>query len=127
MAGSSGEHRASSGGRGADGAPTSLSNANTGETVAGFARAESWDGTYPLVALGSYSGAPATSGERGAYGGGGTGGKDADRGAQGGNGFIKLALKDPVPQAAPVQAAPARAETVTPAPVAARPARRDRN
>lgn len=61
-------------------------------------------------------------------GGGGTGGKEADRGAQGGNGFIKLALKDPVPQAAPVQAAPARSETVTtPAPAAARPARRDRN
>jgi hypothetical protein len=125
MAGPSGEHMARSGGRGADGAPTSLSNANTGETVAGFARAETWDGTYPLVAQGAYAGTPANSGERG---GGGTGGKEADRGAQGGNGFIKLALKDPVPQAAPVQAAPARSETVTtPAPAASRPARRDRN
>jgi hypothetical protein len=132
-AGPGGERVARSGGRGADGAPTSLSNANTGETVAGFARAESWDGSYPLVAQGAYAGTPATSGESGATGGGGSGGKEATSGFQGGNGFIKLALKDPVPQAAPVQAAPvqaapARSETVTtPAPAAARPARRDRN
>jgi hypothetical protein len=80
------------------------------------------------VAQASYAGTPATSGERGAYGGGGTGGKEADRGAQGGNGFIRLALKDSVPQAAPMQAAPAMSETVTtPAPAAARPARKDRN
>ena len=131
MAGPNGERVERSGGRGANGAPTSLSNANTGETVAGFARAESWDGSYPLVAQASYAGTPATSGERGATGGGGTGGtggKEADRGAQGGNGFIKLALKDPVTQAAPMQAAPATSETVTtPAPAAARPARKDRN
>jgi hypothetical protein len=133
MAGAGGEHRASNGGRGADGAPTSLSNATTGETIAGFSGAESWNGTYPLVAQ-AYAGAPAKSGEHGAYGGstGGTGGKDAgDRGAQGGNGFIKLALKDPVPQAAPVQAAPAMSSSsesvATPAPAAARPARKDRN
>jgi hypothetical protein len=130
MAGPSGEHVARSGGRGADGGPTSLSNTNTGETLAGFAGAESWDGTYPLVAQGSYVGTPATSGERGAKGGGGPGGKEADRGAQGGNGYIRLALKDPVPQAAPVQAAPAAMSSeavTTPAPAAARPARKDRN
>jgi hypothetical protein len=127
MAGPNGERVARSGGRGADGAPTSLSNANTGETVAGFSRAEFWDGTYPLVAQASSVGTPATSGERGATGGGGAGGKTAGSGFHGGNGFIKLALKDPVPQA-PVQAAPAMSETVTtPAPAAARPARKDRN
>jgi hypothetical protein len=141
MAGTGGERIASGGGRGADGAPTSLSNAYSGETVAGFSGAESWNGTYPLTALG-YSGASAKSGERGAQGaqgqdgGGTTGGKDADAGAQGGNGFIKLALKDPVPQAARVQAAPVQAapamssssETATtPAPAAMRPARKDRN
>ena len=131
MAGPNGERVARAGGRGADGAPTSLSNANTGETVAGFARAESWDGSYPLVAQGAYVGTPATSGASGAAGGGSTGGVGGgvgDRGVQGGNGFIQLALKDPVTQA-PVQAAPAAASqaVTTPAPAAARPARKDRN
>jgi hypothetical protein len=142
MAGPNGERVARSGGRGVNGAPTSLSNANTGETVAGFSRAESWDGTYPLVAQASSVGTPATSGQPGATGGSGGGGGVGERehrrtergstqagsGFQGGNGFIKLALKDSMPQAAPVQAAPARSETVTtPAPAAARPARKDRN
>jgi len=142
MAGPNGERVARTGGRGADGAPTGLSNANTGQTIAGFTRAESWDGTYPLVAQGSYVGAPASSGQPGVIGDSGRGGvsereehhrtqrgsTEAGIGFQGGNGFIQLALKDPVPQAAPVQAAPARSETVTtPAPAAARPARRDRN
>jgi hypothetical protein len=131
-AGPAGQRESYSGGRGGDGGPTGLSNAYSGETVAGFPGAQSWDGSYPLVAQGSYSGAPAKSGARGADGGGSTGGVGGgagDRGVQGGNGFITLALKDPVPQAAPVQAAPAAAsETVTaPAPAAARPARRDRN
>jgi hypothetical protein len=127
MAGPNGEHVARSGGRGADGAPTGLSNAYSNETVAGFARAEYWDGSYPLVALGAYGGTPAASGDRGAAGG--TGGMEAHSGFQGGNGFIKLALKDPLPQAAPIQAAPAYSSgsVTTPAPAAARPARRDRN
>ncbi len=127
MPGSGGEHMASGGARGVDGGPTSLSNANSNETVAGFAGAESWNGTYPLVALGSYSGPQAASGQRGAAGGsGGSGGRNvADPGSSGGPGYIKLALKDPVP----VQAAPAArsAETIAPAPAATRPAKRDRN
>jgi hypothetical protein len=119
------------GGRGADGGPTSLSNAYSGETVAGFPRAEAWDGTYPLTAI-AYSGAPAAgSTQHGADGGkGGSGGMArADAGSQGGNGFIQLALKDPVQQAAPVQAAPAAATQtyVAPAPAATRPAKKDRN
>ena len=144
MAGPNGERVARTGGRGADGAPTGLSNANTGQTIAGFTRAESWDGTYPLVAQGSYVGAPASSGQPGVIGDSGGGGGVSEReehhrtqrgsteagiGFQGGNGFIQLALKDPVPQAAPVQAAPAAssAAVTTPAPAAARPARKDRN
>ena len=129
-AGPAGQREAHSGGHGGDGGPTSLSNASSNETVAGFPGAQSWDGSYPLVAQGSYSGTPATSGASGAAGGGsgGGGGGAGDRGVQGGNGFIQLALKDPVPQA-PVQAAPAAASeaVTTPAPAAARPARKDRN
>jgi hypothetical protein len=131
-AGPNGERVARAGGNGGDGAPTSLSNTSSGETVAGFSGAESWNGTYPLVAVAYSPGTPARSGERGADGGAGTGGRDADRGAMGGNGFIKLALKDPVPQAAaPVQAAPAMSSSsenaTIPAPAAMRPARKDRN
>ncbi len=123
-AGTGGEHMATSGGRGVDGGPTSLSDAYSGQTVAGFPGAESWNGTYPLVALG-YAGAPAATGQHGAKGGGGAGGTGVgNEGFAGGNGYIKMALKDPVPQvqrkAAPVVAEP------EPTPVA-RPARQDRN
>ena len=95
------------------------------------------------MAQGSYVGAPASSGQPGVTGDSGGGGGVSEReehrrtrrgsteagiGFQGGNGFIQLALKDPVPQA-PVQAAPAAASeaVTTPAPAAARPARKDRN
>jgi hypothetical protein len=124
--GSGGQGGAPNGGRGGDGAPTSLSNAYSSETVAGFSGAESWGGSYPLTAV-AYSGAAAKSGERGPDGNSGASSKPTgDPGAQGGHGFIKLALKDPVPQAAP--AISSSSETVTiPAPAASRPARRDRN
>jgi len=222
---------APSGGNAEHGAPTSLSDAYSGETVAGYTRAEFWDGTYPWnYADGSssrrgsnqltgfagtqsdsradgsggqgldgqasggnggrinidprgedggrpmnvaYSGTPgkggnnlaggnevaggggggagygnggnggsaavdgrmttgAISGELGGGGGGGAGGEGVSNpGAQGGNGFIKLAFAGPVPQAAaaPVTAAPAASSdtAATPAPEAFRPARRDRN
>jgi hypothetical protein len=124
--GSGGQGGASNGGHGADGAPTSLSNAYSSETLAGFPRAESWDGSYPLVAQ-AYSGAPAKSGGHGADGGtGGASGITGNHGVQGGNGFIKLALKDAAPQAAPAMSS--SSETITaPAPAATRPARKDRN
>jgi len=82
----------------------------------------------------------AKNGDVGAGGGGGAGGEGvADPGAAGGNGFIKLALKDPPPPAASTQTAPASAPAyVAPAETAApvapaeivaptRPARTDRN
>ena len=133
------------GGRGGDGAPTSLSEAYTGQTIAGFPRAESWDGTYPVqVAAGRrVSGAGAAAGNMtpaarsGELGGGGrgagSGSGDCTVGANGGNGFIKLAFADPAPQAPraaePPRAQPAPATEVitTPPPVDVRPARRDRN
>jgi hypothetical protein len=126
------------GGRGADGAPTSLSEAYNGETIAGYPRAESWDGSYPFqVASGtrvrggdaSAEGNMTPAARSGDVGGGARGTNGV--GAQGGNGFIKLAFADVVPQAraadqaAPTTAAPA--ERSAPAPAASRPARKDRN
>jgi hypothetical protein len=82
--------------------------------------------------------AAATSGGLGAGGGGGAGGEGvADRGAPGGNGFIRLALRDSPPPAASMQAEPApapayvapppQAAPAEPAVVPARPGRTDRN
>jgi hypothetical protein len=138
--GSGGQGGAPNGGHGGDGAPTSLSNAYSGETVAGFSGADSWNGIYPQNALADNSadkgltaiayspGGPVRNGERGADGA--TDKSTGEPGAPGGNGFIKLALKDPPPQAvstqteiAPAPAYVAPAETVAPV----RPARRDRN
>ena len=135
------------GGRGADGAPTGLSEAYSGQTIAGYPRAESWDGryagSYPVASVGQTPGSmdvgnmtpAARIGDLGGGGHsvGGTG--DCQVGAQGGPGFIKLALADAAPQPAPVQqpvqpAAPAASsDTMTTPPPAAviRPARRDRN
>lgn len=130
------------GGRGEDGAPTSLSEAYSGQTIVGYARAESWDGRYPFqVASGtrvrgddrSADGNTTPAARSGDLGGGGRGADGV--GAQGGNGFIKLAFADPVPQAksatgdqaAPSAAAPAERSVTPPAPAASRPARKDRN
>lgn len=135
------------GGRGGDGAPTSLSNAYSGETVAGFPRAEYWDGryaqSYPVASARRIrddgtvvvDGNMTPTARNGDLGGGGRGGGSStacETGAQGVGGFIKLALADPVrePASQPApQAAPARTvESVTPpAPATTRPARRDRN
>lgn len=133
------------GGRGADGAPTALSQAHTGQTIAGFPRAEYWDGSYaqsyPVASAGRTPG-PAVDGNMtpaarvGDLGGGGrsvsaTG--ECQVGAQGGPGFIKLALADTPPQPAPTQtgeppAPPAATAAPAPAPTEIiRPARRDRN
>jgi hypothetical protein len=216
------------GGNGADGGPTSLSNATSGELIAGFSGAESWNGMYPwtqnvavvrrdddryqrytvasasggqamsgefnggrggrvgrapsgedggkLVAI-AYAGEPGkggtdlgghrmwprhevgggggggagfgnggsggsaseegklktqpSAGDLGAGGGGGAGGEDVvEAGAPGGNGFIRLALKDSPPPAAQPASAPAPAyvapPSAAPAPQAL-PPRKDRN
>ncbi|TAN55348.1 MAG: hypothetical protein EPN19_03270 [Betaproteobacteria bacterium] len=129
------------GGRGADGGPTSLSEAYSGRTIAGYAGAENWAGSYQqsyqVASAGRVSGTAADSNmtraaRSGDVGGGGRGASRenvAESGGMGGHGYIQLALKDPVPQAPQAQPAPAAAsETVTtPPPAAIRPARRDRN
>jgi len=132
MEGSGRNHGSMVGGSGTDGAPTSISNAYSGETVAGFAGADSWNGSYPLVAQAAYVGAPTSNGQRAADGGEGAASAKnvGERGNQGGNGFIKLALKDSV-AAAPMQAAPAAASSsdraMTPPPADMRPAKKARN
>jgi hypothetical protein len=128
--------------RGIDGAPSSISNAHTGETVAGYPRAEYFDGTYPQgTASQSGSASSGATGDSGNSGGGRGSRGIGDTGDQGGNGFIRLALADPVQQAR-VQAAPVAqpAQVIEPTPVVmaeparalapaadVRPARRDRN
>jgi hypothetical protein len=61
------------GGSGKDGAPTSLSNANTGETFAGFAGAETWNGIYSnaynVAAIHSVSDQYRRDASAGGYGG----------------------------------------------------------
>jgi len=128
--------REAHGDRGADGGPTSLSDASSGRTIAGYPSAETWAGVYPQsvqVATGrrisgTDMGANMTRAARsGDFGGGGRGaGRHGfgDAGFAGGHGYLQLALKDPVPQPAPA----VRPEPVTtPAPVEARPAKKDRN
>jgi hypothetical protein len=124
-----------------EGAPTSLSNARTGETIAGYPGAENWSGGNAPRTGGSAAGGAATSGTTSAGGEGGAKGSRNVPGAsglQGGAGFVKLALMDavqpraaaPAPfvqAAAPVQMAPAAATYVEPAREPMRPARRDRN
>jgi hypothetical protein len=129
-----------SGARSVEGAPSSLSNTATGETVAGFAGAENWRPSAAGTTGGPASGGSAASGTTAAGGDGGAAGSKnvtPASGAQGGAGFMKLALVDavqpraaaPVPQAAFVAAAPAPAyvEPARAAPVAVRPAKKDRN
>lgn len=132
------------GGRGNDGAPTALSEAYTGQTIAGFPRAESWDGRYaqgyPVASAGRTPGSPdlgnmTPAARVGDLGGGGhsvaavSGGCQV--GAKGGAGFVQLALADAPPQRAPAQPAPAVSSDAgrsTPPPAESiRPARRDRN
>jgi len=141
------------GGRGDDGAPTSLSEAYSGQTIVGFPSAESWDRGYAQNQVASARRVGGDDASRrgniipaamgGQYGGGGHGAAGDGRcgmAAQGGNGFIRLALADAVQQRVEVQPEPTGAvgqappaieratESVAPPPPAAtRPARMDRN
>lgn len=125
------------GGRGADGGPTSLSEAYGGRTIAGYPNAETWAGAYPQSyqvasgrrVSGTSSDSNMTRAARTGDVGGGGRGAVSDAGGMGGHGYLQLALKDSVQQPAQVQPAPAvRTEPViAPAPETVRPARRDRN
>ncbi len=141
------------GGRTEDGNPTSVTNANTGQLIAGFPGADVWAQHY--VAAGSGRGGVATAGgTSGTSGGsgqnnaGGTGGSSgqgsggtgasgtsnsvAQAGGEGGHGFIRLTQSAPAPVAvapAPqiVAQRPVMETVTTPAPTVMRPVKRDRN
>lgn len=147
--GTGGEGGRPDGGRTEDGNPTSLTNANTGQLVAGFPGADVWRQGYQAAGSGRGGQATAggTTGAMGSAGGeggasaygssGGTGGSSnrdsaAQAGGDGGHGFIRLARTEPAPQAiAPAPVVVARTPVIesvpAPAPAAIRPARRDRN
>ena len=146
--GTGGYGGAARGGRTGDGNPTSLTNAYTGQLVAGFPGADV--ATQKSEAAGSAAGGVAApggtsgaSGQLGSTTGGGGGGslgaggtdapaaknEPADKGGAGGPGLIRLTMSEPARQAAaPAPVIASAAETVAaPARAAARPARKDRN
>jgi len=120
-----------SGGNAADGNPTGIVEAYTGQTIAGFPQAEQWagrSGSYQVATgrggvAGPSSAGSDSSGPRAADGANGSSRRDgaSESGFQGGHGFIKLTQLSQAPAPAPViQQAPA------PEPVM-RPMRKDRN
>lgn len=136
--GTGGEGGAARGGRTESGNPTSLTNAKTGQLVAGFPGADKW--TQQSKAAGTGTGGAAapggTSGATGQAAGASSAGsspKAAQAGGAGGPGLIRLTMAEPQPRASAPAPAPApviasASEAVrTPAPAATRPARKDRN
>ncbi len=124
--GTGGEGGAARGGRTESGNPTNLTNANTGQLIAGFPGADTWTQQSKAAATGG-GGVAVPGGTSGASGqsagASSTGRTPAQAGGAGGPGLIRLTLAEPAP--APVIAKSEAA--AAPAPVAARPARKDRN
>jgi hypothetical protein len=124
-----------SGGNAADGNPTGIVEASTGQTIAGFPQAEQWagrSGSYQVATgrggvAGPSSANSDSSGPRAADGANGSSRRDgaSESGFGGGHGFIKLTQLSQAPQA--VTPAPAAViQQPAPAPIE-RPMRRDRN
>ena len=139
--GTGGEGGAARGGRTESGNPTNLTNAKTGQLVAGFPGADTWtqqskaagSGTGGVAAPGGTSGA---SGQAAGASSGGSGPTAAQAGGAGGPGLIKLTMSGPAPKAMASRAmapaskpmmAAASETAVAPARAAVRPARKDRN
>jgi hypothetical protein len=127
--GTGGEGGAARGGRTESGNPTSLTNAGTGQLVAGFPGAGTW--TQQSKPAGSGAGgiaaAGGTSGTSGAPGGGSSGERvasAAQAGGAGGPGLIRLTMSEPTQAAAAPVMGFAPKDVVAP-PV--RAARKDRN
>ena len=124
-----------SGGNAGNGNPTGMAEANTGETIAGFPRAEQWarSDSYQVAtgrggASGQSSADSDTSGARAANGANGSSRRDgaSEAGFSGGHGYVKLTQ---LAQASPMVITPAPAAVIqqpAPAPVE-RPMRKDRN
>jgi hypothetical protein len=123
------------GGNAADGNPTGIVEAYTGQTIAGYPRAEQWagrSGSYQVATgrggVAGPSGAGSdSSGPRAADGANGSSRRDgaSESGFQGGHGFIKLTQLSPAPTVAPTPA-PVIQQAPAPEPVM-RPMRKDRN
>ena len=124
----------SQGGNAGNGNPTGIAEAYSGQTIAGFPRAEQWAGRSDSYQVATGRGGVAgpssansdSSGPRAADGANGSSRRDgaSESGFQGGHGFIKLTQLSQSPAAAP-----APAEVIpqpAPAPIE-RPMRRDRN
>ena len=123
-----------SGGNAADGNPTGIVEAYSGETIAGFPGAEQWagrSGSYQVATGRGGASAPSSaysdsSGPRAPDGATGSSRRDraSESGFQGGHGFIKLTQL----AQAPVAPAPAPVIQQAPAPEpVVRPMRKDRN
>jgi len=125
----------SRGGNAGNGNPTGMSEAYSGQTIAGFPRAEQWVGRSDSYQVATGRGGVAgpssansdSSGPRAADGANGSSRRDgaSESGYGGGHGFVKLTQLAQAPQAA----TPAPAEVFqqpAPAPVE-RPMRKDRN
>jgi hypothetical protein len=122
------------GGNAGNGNPTGVAEAYTGETIAGFPRAEQWarSDSYQVATgrggvAGPSSAGSDSSGPRAPDGANGSSRRDSasESGFAGGHGFIKLTQLTQAPQAvtpAPAEVIPQQA----PAPVE-RPIRKDRN
>jgi hypothetical protein len=124
-----------SGGNAGNGNPTGMMEISTGQSVAGFPRAEQWAGRSDSYQVATGRGGVAgpssadsdRSGLRGADGSNGSSRRDSasESGFQGGHGFIKLTQLAQAPQAV----TPAQEKVIpqqAPAPVE-RPMRKDRN
>jgi hypothetical protein len=135
--GTGGEGGAARGGRTESGNPTSLTNANTGQLIAGFPGADTW--TQQSKAAGTGAGGVAapggTSGTSGQAAGAASSSSvqtAAQAGGAGGPGLIKLTMSKPAavqamaPAPMPMMAASSDAVKAPPR-AAARPARKDRN
>lgn len=128
--GTGGEGGAARGGRTESGNPTNLTNATTGQLIAGFPGADTWTQQSRAAATGA-GGVAAAGGASGESGkaAGGTSGQSGPRVAQagdaGGPGLIRLTMTQPAPQAV----APKPVMGFAPKDVMAppRPARQDRN
>jgi len=125
-----------SGGNAGNGNPTGIMEANTGQTIAGYPRAEQWAGrsdSYQVAtgrggASGQSSADSDTSGARAANGANGSSRRDgaSESGFSGGHGFIKLTqLAQASPMVTPAPA-PVIQQQAAPAPVE-RPMKKDRN
>jgi hypothetical protein len=124
--GTGGEGGAARGGRTESGNPTNVTNANTGQLIAGYPGADTWtqQSRAADVGEGGVAKSGGTSGSSGQSGGASTTAHTAAQaGGAGGPGQVRLTLLEAAP--APVMA---KAEAAAaPAPVAVRPARKDRN